>query len=134
RIAWRGRGPARGAGSASGRRWWRSARGRGRRPRRSRPRLGRAAMTNTAATRKTIAQLRPADFQEFPIWTFEGSGNEDLLLRPVTKWPVTDLGGSVAGPKGTPANGPKGFAPFGDTYPHRSRATHPPPHPAGPAT
>jgi hypothetical protein len=80
-------------------------------------------MTNTAATRKTIPQLVPADFQEFPIWTFEGSGNEDVLLRPVTKWPVTDLGGSVAGAEVTLANGSKVFATFGNVFPDDPRAT-----------
>ena len=80
-------------------------------------------MPNTPATRKTIEQLRPADFQEFPIWTFEGSGNEDLLLRPVTKWPVADLRGSVAGIEVTLANGSKVFATFGNVYPDDARAT-----------
>ena len=80
-------------------------------------------MTNTAATRKTIAQLRPPDFQEFPIWTFEGSGNEDLLLRPVMKWPGTNLSGSVAGSEATLANGAKAFAMFGNVCPDDPRST-----------
>jgi hypothetical protein len=80
-------------------------------------------MTNTAATRKTIPQLGPADFQEFPIWTFEGSGDEDLLLRPVTKWPVADLGGSVAGSEVTLSNGSKAFAMFSNVFPDDPRST-----------
>ena len=80
-------------------------------------------MTNTPATRKTIAQLRPADFQDFPIWTFEGSGNEDVLLRPVTKWPIADLSGSVAGSEVTLANGAKAFAMFGNVFPDDARST-----------
>ena len=80
-------------------------------------------MTITAATRKPIAQLRPADFQQFPIWTFEGSGDEDRLLRPVTKWPVADLSGSVAGSEVTLANGAKAFAMFGNVFPDDPRST-----------
>ena len=80
-------------------------------------------MTNAPATRKTIAQLRPADFQDFPIWTFEGSGNEDVLLRPVTKWPIADLSGSVAGSEVTLANGAKAFAMFGNVFPDDARST-----------
>jgi hypothetical protein len=38
-------------------------------------------MTNTPATRKRIEEIGPADFRQFPIWTFEGSGNEDLVVR-----------------------------------------------------
>jgi hypothetical protein len=80
-------------------------------------------MTNAPATRKTIAQLRPADFQDFPIWTFEGSGNEDVLLRPVTKWPIADLSGSVAGSEVTLANRAKAFAMFGNVFPDDARST-----------
>ena len=80
-------------------------------------------MTNTPATRKTIEQLRPADFSEFPIWTFEGSGNEDTLLRPLTNWPVRDLGGSVAGSEIALANASKSFAMFGNVFPDDPRAT-----------
>ena len=80
-------------------------------------------MNNTPKTRKTIEQLRPVDFQEFPIWTFEGSGDEDLLLRPVTKWPVADLGGSVAGSEVTLSNGSKAFAMFSNVFPDDPRST-----------
>jgi hypothetical protein len=80
-------------------------------------------MRSTAATRKTIEQLRPADFEQWPVWTFEGSGNEDILLRPVTKTPVTDLGGSIVGTFVKLANGSNVFATFGNVYPEDPRAT-----------
>jgi hypothetical protein len=80
-------------------------------------------MTSTAASRKTIEQLRPADFEQWPVWTFEGSGNEDILLRPVTKTPVTDLGGSIVGVSVKLAKGSKAFATFGKVYPDDPRAT-----------
>ncbi|MGZ3337129.1 MAG: hypothetical protein ACXVBV_17525, partial [Isosphaeraceae bacterium] len=44
-----------------------------------------------------VRKITPEHFERHPVWTFQGSGNEDTPVRPMEGVPVAELGSSLVG-------------------------------------
>jgi hypothetical protein len=73
---------------------------------------------------KTLPELGVEDFEAFPVWQFEsGISEEEPLLRPVSDYPVSELGNRIVGTKVSLQNGDVRWAILGNIVLSSPRAT-----------
>lgn len=73
--------------------------------------------------RVEVSKITPEHFERHPVWTFQGSGNEDTTVRPMEGVPVAELGSSLVGATVTFSGGKQVFAMFGNVLPRNPRGT-----------
>lgn len=77
-----------------------------------------------AKIRKAVEHLTPGDFEVYPVWQFlRGDARGETHVKPVTRLPVSDLGGKIVGAPVKLANGSAVWGLIGNISPNDPRRT-----------